>query len=238
MKSKNDFPFSDEDLKEAARLVGESMLASLPTEIEPPHIFSEAFNEKMNKLFAKEKARSTRRRFLRSVAAVLVVILTVSSIWLATDADAWADFRQWIRHVSGFDDIYEFYGPTPSVSLPKYEITWLPEGYVFSFEMDEDKDGESIIARRIAYENPGQDMLFLAYNYMVEGHTAVAASDEQSNCEEVTVAGMEGVLYYNEGHGSNVLVWFDEEAGIAFALQTNLDRALMFQIAESVQPAA
>lgn len=56
MKNEDSFPFSDDELKTAARLVGESMLDSLPEEIDPPYIFSAAFNEKMNKLIAKEKA--------------------------------------------------------------------------------------------------------------------------------------------------------------------------------------
>ena len=231
-EGQKDFPFSDEELKKAAGLVQDSLLSSLPEEPGLPHIFSQAFEEKMDRLLLKEKARRTRRRFRRSAAAVLAVILTVSAVWLATDAEAWAGFQRWIRHISGTDVIYEYFGQTPAEPLPEYEITWLPEGYVFSFEMEE-RPG---LAMRVAYENPGKDHLYFTYGYMSEDNESTVTGDGPAEFEPVTVAGMEGDLYYNEGPGSNVLGWFDEEAGIHFGLQTNLDRETMFRIAESVQP--
>ena len=226
------FPFSDEELKKAAGLVAESMLGALPERIDPPHAFSEAFQAKMEKLMHKQKVRRARLRFLRGAAAVLAVILVMAGVWLATDTDAWADLQRWFRHISGTDVIYGYAGPAPSEPLPEYEMGWLPEGYVFSFELEEIPG----LARRIAYEKEGQDILYFAYGYMSEEYESTVTGDGPADFERVTVAGMEGDLHYTEGMGSNVLTWFDEEAGIHFALQTNLSKLAMLKIAENVRP--
>lgn len=230
---RNDFPFSDEELKKAAGLVYESMLNSLPAKVEQPHTFSEAFEEKIDRLYAKQKARRSRHRFLRSAAAILAVVLIVTGVWLSTDTDAWADFRQWIRKVAGSNSIiYQYYGPSASEALPEYEITWLPEGYVFAFEIDEIPG----MSKRIAYENDGKDMLFFIYGFMSEGQETTIIIGDSVVCESVTVAGKVGDIYYSDDGGSNVLNWFDNEAGISFGLQTNLGKEVMLRIAESITP--
>lgn len=237
MKNENRFPFSDEELKKAAKLVAESMVDSLPAEIDPPHDFSDTFVAKMDKLIAKEKARRSWHAFLRTAAAVFAVVLLLTGVWFSTDADAWASFRQWTRRIVGKDTIkYEYYGPATTETLPAYEITWLPDGYIFDFEIDEVPG----LSKRIAYKNEGKDTLYFTYGFMSEEQettVTITGDDEPSIYESVTVAGMPGEIYYADDGGSNVLDWFDDETGISFGLQTNLGKEVMLQIAESVMPA-
>lgn len=237
MRNENSFPFSDEELKTAVKLVGESMVDSLPDEIDPPHVFSDTFREKMNKLIAKERARRPWRSFLRSAAAVFAVVSIMTVVWFSTDADAWASFRRWTRKVIGRDTVvYQYSGPTSAAGLPAYELTWLPDGYTFAFEMDEIPG----MSKRIAYKNGEQDNLYFIYGFMSDGQettVTITGEDEDSTIyESVTVAGMPGELYYADGGGSNVLQWFDDETGISFGLQTNLGKEVMLQIAENIKP--
>lgn len=230
MKNKDPFPFSEEDLEKAAVLAGDTLAASLSQEIEATHTFSDSFLKKMEKLMKREKVRRFRQKAFRTVAAVFAVILMMCSVWFATEPDAWAKFQRWLRHAFSTETIYEFFGGNPSEPLPEYELTWLPEGYTFSFALEE----EPGMAKRNAYQGPDNDVLYFTYNYMTDGKKATV--DGQPDYEKVSVDGTEGFFYAGQGAGSNVLAWFDEDVGIAFALQTNLDKETMCLIAENVNP--
>lgn len=227
MNKKETFPFSDRELSEAAAQVAEAMLSALPEDSGQPHDFSAAFTEKMDALREKDRVRRTWRRAVRTVAAVLAVVLCLSGVWLATDTEARADFRRWFRTVTGEETRYSHYGTDHGEALPELSLDWLPEDYVYQ---------ESIPERyslRLVYRSVrDRTWLFLVYGFMDENVSYTVTSPEWV---QVPMSGGTADFYPGENGGSSVLVWFDEELGIDLSLQANRDLETMLKIAEGVR---
>lgn len=227
----DEFPFSEDALRTAAEQVGRSLLSSQTEGAEPPHVFSEGFEAEMDRLLRRRRTRELRQRLLRGTAAVLAALLILSGTWLLTDNQARADFLLWTKEIFGADVVYHFAGPERDGDLPAYTFGWTPEGYTYVKTIP---DGPSV--RRV-FHSEQDGYLFLLYGPLSEGFQVTESSDIPMDPEPVRVSGWEGEFYAGGGEGSSALLWADEEAGIVFTIQANLDRETILKIAEQVVPA-
>ena len=79
---------TDEMLAQAAKNVGETMLASLPDPEEYYHEFLPDFEQRMERLIRRtEKKRHIHQCLLRVAAAVLALVVGLSA-WMAVDTKA------------------------------------------------------------------------------------------------------------------------------------------------------
>ncbi len=234
MKKEDNFPFSDRELEQAAEQLGRAMLDALPEADEPPHVFSESFEKKMDALLRKERTRQAGLRWVRGVAAVLAVALILSGTWLLTDTEARADFRRWYRNAIGGDTVYRYYGAEHGEALPALEPGYLPEDYRYQKSL-----AETDYSMRLIYQSDEDGtFLFIVYGFMDEATEGTVTSDFATYGETVPVAGTVGDFYPGSDGGSSVLVWFDEEAGIQFSIQANRDLETIVKVAEGLRPAS
>lgn len=215
---------TDEMLQEAAAKVSMAVLDTLPEAEDCEHNFSPQFHRNMRKLLYANKKQNVLRH---AVAAILIVLVGTVS-WLGVDVEARAAFLSWIRTQYENIFVYHFSGPGINTALPTYTLCWLPEGYVEANRVQED----TIIL--CTYTGPDDGILFFSYSPMNDG-IIDAVTTNGIEPESVVVNGMAGDFYLSVAASeTNELIWFDQDANLAFSLSSFFDKTVMMHIAENV----
>ena len=224
---------TDEMLYRHAAEARDIWLDTLPNDDElPNHQFSDGFMASIKNAEAQQKRKKTSRKYLQRVAALFLVFLLGSGKWLDVDIEASATFIQWVRKIAPDYVVYHFIGEAPKEDIPNFYCTWLPEGLEATELYNSNQMGD------LYYETDDDWVYCLSYHYMHDGaaHALSASSDEMFH-EAVEVNGMPGDYYYEELEEGRFgdLLWFDEDAGIAFSLHGMIPKEDMIRMAESVQ---
>ncbi|MBQ6206874.1 MAG: DUF4367 domain-containing protein [Oscillospiraceae bacterium] len=228
----SEFSFSENDLRNAARAVRESMLASLPESSEIECEFSEGFLNKMDALIALDKRRQRVRLIARRAAMIVLTILVTLGAWLAVDTEARAGFVQWIKEVSRNHTIYHFFGNQPDEKLPQYALGWLPEGFTLA-ETDTNETGHIEIYKN---KSTGYEVFFM-YRSAQSGFVPMIVYDYGNETLQETVHVHDVTADYypaDENSSENTLVWIDEKQDIWFELSSGLSKEAILRMAESI----
>ena len=227
----NQYPFRDSELRQAAGLVRQSMLASL-SDAPADYVPSPGFRRRMEPLFARARRMEVARRWTRRAVAAALALVLGTGAWLATDPDARASFTGWVREICGDSVLYRFFSPSPASVIPTFRPTWVPEGYreVRSHQSDQ---------QQIVLYQRGEDELdsfifdYMFYSAGSEPNLLLKEGTYESR--EVRVGNCIGHFYLVlDGSQGNELTWFDDEKQIMFSLDSSFDFDVMLHIAESV----
>lgn len=217
----------DEMLIQAAKQVGEAMLASLPEPEECHHEFSPEFERNMERLIQKTKRKTRIRRCLQSIAVAALVVVIGLSTWLAVDTEARAAVIEWIRTVYEDSIVYEFFHPSAVEENISYQLGWVPDGYTLVEEVVGDTMHAAVYQR-------SDEVIYFIYSLSDE-YSQVEFIPGNSETELVTVLENAGEFYAAKDESeTNALVWFDEESGVFFSIASSLDQESMLKMAESV----
>ena len=226
------YSFTDDELRLAAASVCASMVEAAEAIPGGEHEFSDSFLEKMEALVALDKRRNKRRRVWHRIASVFLAFLLGASIFLATNPEARAAFFAWVREVYENSVVYRFLGDSNGF-LPKYEPSWIPEGFVLDGEYEEKVDDK--IWRDVVYINAATgDVFIFTYQTMADGLSNVLTSyvgETISEPEHYLINGLEGDYYTSD---TNTLIWHDEDKGVSFIIGSTLTKDVILHIAESV----
>lgn len=222
---------TDSMLSESAKRVRSAMLRALPEPEDCYHEFTHLFELKMQRLFNRYHRKRRFKRIVQSVAAVVVLVLLGSAIWLMMETDAYADFSKWLREVYEDSVIYRFFDHRDNLNneLPEYCFGWLPDGY--ELKRPEQVPREKVLA---AYND--DNVVFLIYKIMDEDNSTYIFGDGMQS-KKITVHGSDAVLYYDvfvDSGYSNTIVWMEGE--LTFTLSTTEDEKTAEKIANNVQP--
>ncbi len=218
--------FTDEELKIAVQSVRVAMLKSLPEPSECAPDFSDRFLIKLQKMIVKEKRIIKSKAVLRTVAAALVFIILGATILFATNPQAYADFKKWVREIYENSVVYEFFEDDGHRDLPEYTFGWLPNGWEIT---------DTMHLETVSYTaaGNGDDTFYLAYSFIDSG-TEIVAVGEGIYSEKVKVGKSDADFYADQSSDSgNLLVWIDDD--IVFCLNANLDKQIMIRIAENIK---
>lgn len=225
--------FSENELREAARIVAEAMLDSLPAPEACHHDVSPDFLSKMAPLLVKAKRRETARRWTRRAAAALLALVIGATSWLAVDTQARAAFFSWVREVYENSVVYRFFNDTSVVDqLPDYRPSWVPDGYkqteviesdssyTFIYQDINDQDNVFIIGYRFYHENMNLSFMWEADKYEVL---------------ESQVNNLPAYFYRSvDKTETNNLVWINPSLKLLFTMEGYLEQDVMLHIAESI----
>ncbi len=232
------YRFSDDELRSAAASVRASMLAAAQALPNGEREFSESFLAEMDALVAAGKRRGKRRFIRNRVAGVALALLVGASMWGIADDGARTSFRNWARGVCENSVVYELFGRPPETVL-RYELNWLPEGFVPESELDE--TDEKTKRKDMRYENAetGDAVCFACLT--ISKDVSVQISDllgvPLTEAEPCTVNGLMGRYHAADGETrTNTLIWVDEERGIVYSLSGTLERDVLLRIAQNVVP--
>lgn len=221
---------SDERLREAARKVEESMLASLPDPEDckvpsPPEI------ERKTEKRARRASYPIRHRVLKAAACFLLVVLVGGGSVLTLSADARAAFVTWVKEVYETQFIYRFFQTseeTPSDTV--YRPTWVPSDYQITSESL--TDDISIIV----YQNDSGRLAVFTYFRNTSSPVLNIERDGTETYSQVFVNSMPAELYLDRDNGeANILIWIDENTGVGFCLSASFSDIELIRMAESVE---
>ena len=229
---KEKFSFTDAELAVAAGKVCEAMLNSLPEPEECKREFSAEFEQKMKKLFAKEKTFRIMVEIRRYVAAVLILLIIGMGTIFAFNTEARAAFVDWVRRVYENSIIYEFFNEPTAEKLPTYELGWVPEGY----EVVDMYQSENLCG--LVYQK-GEDVtegFVFDYQFGDSGmHVGWHGDLSKYEVKQESVAGRIVDLYLSqEDSESSVAVWLDESSRIVFTINGFLKEIDILHIIEQI----
>jgi len=220
---------ADDDLRQAAQILRQRMLDSLPAPEDCHYEASPELQEKIHRMIVKDRRRMALRKIRNRAAAAVLCILVGVSAWLAVDTEAHAALFQWARELCENNVVYRFFNPSDTVELPEYEMASLPEGYR---EVEHLQDNWF---RTTAYAD-GSRLLIFSYQKMTEDSTLQILSPDGIR-ETVQVSEMAGDFYLaTQASDTNELIWVDEDAEIIFSISAFLGKDELVALAENVVP--
>lgn len=225
-----DIRFGEQELQAAAKRVAESMLEGLPDAEACDHDFSEGFRRKMEALLRRQRRRSVQHTVWRYAAALLLTVTLTFGAVMAVSPQARAAVVQWVRTVYENSIVYRFFNPAPQGALPRYELTWLPEGFT---ETDAyvSQHGCGFLYMN---ENTEQGIAF-DYSSMRDGTATTITPEEGCTISHTEINGMLADFYQMANDNeTNVLVLVDEKADIIFTISANIDKDSIFNIAKGM----
>lgn len=229
----NHVSFSEDALRQAAALVRQSMLDSMPFPSQCTHEFSPGFQGKMERLISREWRRGSARKAMKRVAMFFLAVLVSAGAWLSVDSEARAAFTTWVRHVYESSVVYRFYGEPAAEALPAYRITWLPEGY----EILDVFDNGNVFN---AFYQQGDDVMTgFVFEYFFAQDSSLAEllffDEGDYNYKTIDVNGVQADFYEALLPGeTNFLIWFDESTNIVFIINGFPKESVIVHIAQSV----
>ena len=174
------------------------------------------------------RERPLWRQAVRRAAVFLVVCgMTLAGVMAFSPAARTAMVR-WVVERSGDGIRYTYSGEQSPETLPQYEITALPEGFV---ETERD-----VLPGRVdvIYENPSGDVIWLSYVFMRQG--ALTSFDTtDANAFDVTVNQLPGIFFEARTPGNlNTLRWIDPDLNMHFIVDGCFDLDVLLHIAERI----
>lgn len=219
---------SDERLREAARKVEESMLASLPEPEECEATFSPEFERKMEKLLHRA-GHPIRKRIMKAVACFLLAVLVGGGSVLTFSVEARAAFIGWMRETYESWFVYRYIGENQAnPENVSYCLTWLPNGYYESSRFDTDTQ------TNIIYENDDNNLITFYYAYNADV-TSLYLEQESVNIKSVLIGNTHANLYMDKtAENANSIVWIDEKSETLFWIAASCSEEELIQMAAGV----
>ena len=227
-----EFTFSDNELRLAAINARNAILASLPEPESCKPEFSITFLEKMNMLLRLDKKRTVHKRRIRRLVAAILALMIAAAALITFHPTIRATVQKWLRTTFGSTILYHYIEEQPADALPNYSIGWLPEGYTL---VDSYEDPA---CRYLVYQNKDEQYLYIDFNAMFDGtlNEMEWDPDLKYNYMQITVNGCPADLYIVPDQSvSSDLLWFDEDAGVAFQVSGFLSKDELIRIAENIK---
>lgn len=236
-KKADNWDFSDEQLRSAARAVRGSMLAALDAEGETEHVFSDRFLSRMRELLRRDARRIRLRRIAQRAAVFIIGVIMLGALLAAANPQVRAMFSRLVKRE--YEDRTEYvFSPAPRPdggaptggAIPDIGFGWLP-GECELFVLYRDDIGTAVIAG----DESGTVFVFSCVTTELNGGTAISSDGVPIRRETVEVSGREADFYAAAGeNGTNKLVWTNEDEGLLFILDSALPKKTMIKIAENI----
>lgn len=222
---------TDEALRNAAKQVRESMLASLPEE-PTEHTFSEEFLTSIEKLRQSEQKRASRiTLFRRSIAALLSVVVGLS-LFFGLNTEARAAALRWAKQTTWGRTVFSFFGEAEK-ALPEFEVMWVPEGVELVNEIVE----PDCVMR--LYSDPDDDSQSFAIQcaLMDSDSPLIISHNKSEYLIHSTIVNTHYAKLYiaQDSSVSNGLVWFDDDTGVSFTIISDMKPDVILHIAENIK---
>lgn len=229
--------FDNKQLKDATDFLWDLYASSVP-ENEMDGDFSPEFLKRMEKLQQKYRMQKVWKSAVRCAAILFLTLLLAGSAVLTFSTDAQAAFRSWVREITTTGALYRFFnepeeinlsenGVTAGQSLPVYNITELPQGFVFQREVR--TTGSCV---KVYKNGNGEDTMCFMY---AETGTDMVLGTNRQHQAQTTVNGMPADFYDDCDGSAADFIWVDEDANLVFCLSAFMDMEKMVEIAESVK---
>lgn len=217
-------------LKKAATEVQVREIAALDKDMAfaEPHMFSEEFKLKMEKLiqFSKKSYFPYVNTLGKRIAIITIILLTVLAPVLSVEAMRRPFYNFVITVYDKFTSIIfqEDTGSESPTTLEKiFEPEFVPEGYTLYEEID------LVLAIQVIYANEdGNEIIFEQY---VASAGKLGIDTEGGSMEKLQLEGNEFIFVSNKG--CNQLIWINN--GYGYHISGSIDKDTMIKMAQSIK---
>lgn len=220
---------TDEMLVKAAEEANHALLESLPGKEACPHVFSDLFEKKMQKVIRRAN-HPNRYRIIRKVAVILLVAVLGVSGFFAANTEAREKLFGWIKEDFLSLTSYRFGDGEGSIEhIGEVELGYIPDGYQ---EIQREK---SELSMSILYED--ESGRYLSFICLKESDTAgfyLVTEDYERAVAQVGEYEADVYISNNEDEG-NEIVWIDEEKQVLFSIGGFFEQDELVKMAESIK---
>ena len=186
---------------------------------------SDIFYRKMNKLISTIRKKRKERETRKSIIAIVLSVLLLIGIF---QPQMYVNAGKWI--FEQFKNYYnvQFKEGSQDTLIPDYELTYIPNGYVFEDEIGDSKSGKIIL-----YTNDEGEMISLEYNF---SDASININSEGVEYKEyVDNAGQR--IYYMQSTTaeSSCMIWLSKDEKVVFTLFANEKKDEMQKIVDGVK---
>lgn len=218
---------TEEMLAAAAEEVSLCLIQGLPSH---PHTFSEAFEEKMQKLL-RRTLHPVRYQVLRYTAAILAAIFTIFGALFAFSPEVRAAVIGWVK--SAFHEFFEYSSESPSPTNADVEYDYFLseslENYALLNTID-NEDGKVYI-----YLDKEGLILQFAFTRSVDGNGLFVDTDGY-DVHMASVNDQPADIYISQDSSeANVIVWQDITTNILFQITAYADKEELIVLAENIE---
>lgn len=194
-----------------------------------PHVFSYAFEEKMQELMKVQKRKSKAYAGIRYIAAAVITLLLTGGILFIGSEEAHAsvlgiDILEWLDKFFTVED-GDHRRKEESILFDESQIGYLPEGF--------EKSGESVTFSLIQYEygNKHGDNIVIC----VSRTKSLLQIDNEDISKDVHLneAGYEYTLTQKKQEVENTVLWVDENE-VYYRIISNIDQTELIKIMNGI----
>ena len=227
--------FTEEQLKNAVTELAEERYASLPFDGADPE-FSDNYQSRKRQFVAMAKdfgaagnhgrTRRRRHRVLRTVAAVLGILIISFAILVVASPKAYAAVRDWTINIYNKIVDYTFNHSEDDHAVIVCEPAGLPEGF------ERAETYHSGYYTRKLYRN-AETGDYIRFEYRKPTKAQIANIEKRGQkAESVTAAN--GVPMYFAAGSPNELFWYDKDRNLVFYVESNLSKDALLDCFASV----
>ena len=177
----------------------------------------------------KNRSRTPLQNVGRWAAVVLLFVSLGFGIIMLFSAPARAAVERWVVEWYQTHIVYRYSGSAES--LPRYELTGLPEGFIELERMEE----PTFTFTYVLYGNESGELISFSCAVMEQGGATVFVPDGDT-VTEVMVGKHRGTLFIPQDPESmKTLTWINESDAVQFTIVADLDESDMIRLAESLR---
>lgn len=219
----------DEIIRECILKIMDDEEAALDKEMEnmEPHVFSEEFERKMEKVFEVVEKKSRRHKGRHYIAAAIVTVLLIGGILFVGNEEIRAskigvNVLEWMgnffvveeKSLEGNDALFE-----------ESQIGYLPEGF--------EKVEELVSFSKVYYKYENNEGKYIVLEIHRDKTELIVDNEEIEQEVSLNEAGLEYRYIYKDDSKENILIWKDAE-DIYYQLQSTYDKEEIVKIMNGI----
>lgn len=192
-----------------------------------PHVFSEDFKKKMEKIMEVEENKTQRCHTVRYVAAAIVTVLLVSGLVFVGNEEVRASkvgvgILKWMEN---FFVVEEKSREANGVLFEESQIGYLPDGF--------EKVEESVRFSKVSYTYQNSAGGYIILEVHRDKIESMIDSEEIGQDVLLNASGLEYRYIYKEDSKENVVTWKDTN-DVYYQLQSTYDKEEIIKIMNSI----
>lgn len=177
---------------------------------EEPHVFSEAFEQKMQEMMKVQKPKSKWRGIAGyAVAVAVVVVLVIGGVLLVGSeelraSDLGVKIQTWMENFFLVEnDANREKDENTDVLFEESQIGYLPEGF--------EKVEEQILFSKVCYEYQNDDGQYIVLEVFRDKNLSGIDNDEIAQEAELNEAGLEYRYVYKADKCEHIFTWLNDK---------------------------
>ena len=219
--------FTEQELKKAVIIYVDAW-ENATLDIDQDHVFSERFNRRKKEILERSRRIESRRNMRRNTAAVFLVLILSFSIVMVFSQRAQAAVWNWLVEIYDKLVVYDVNNSDGQRADLLCKPSELPEG----FERTEEQHRSYYHAYTYRSRETNE---YIKFTYRRPTEAQLKRLVKQSNDAEKILLSASREAYYIEKGNSRNLFWYNDDLGLSFSIESDLDKETLIETFSSLE---